>query len=179
MSTSWERWTVDRAEYPRTAWLSEPGLWAVWVYRFGAWTLEPGSRPLLKRALWSVAFGLHVLMKAVIGIEIPFTCDIGPGLRIFHQGTIVLGGGIRIGARCRLRQGVTIGVAERGGGVPVLGDDVFLGVNAVVLGPITVGDGATIAAGAVVMTDVEAGTVVGGVPAKVIRGRSMLASESD
>ncbi|MBN9179455.1 MAG: acyltransferase, partial [Microbacterium sp.] len=50
------------------------------------------------------------------------------------------------------------------------------GVNAVVLGPVTIGDGATVAAGAVVMKDVEPGTVVGGVPAKVIRGRSMAAS---
>ncbi|MBN9183609.1 MAG: serine acetyltransferase [Microbacterium sp.] len=176
MSTSWERWKADRAVYPPRAWLSEPGYWAVWVYRFGAWTLEPDGARVAKRLLWPAAFALHVFMKAFVSIEIPFTCDIGPGFRVFHQGTIVLGGGIRIGARCRLRQGVTIGVAVRGDAVPVLGDDVFLGVNAVVLGPVTIGDGATVAAGAVVMKDVEPGTVVGGVPAKVIRGRSMAAS---
>lgn len=60
------------------------------------------------------------------------------------------------------RHGVT------GTGPVVIGDRVFLGQNAVVLGGVTVGDGATVAAGAVVTKDVPAGAVVGGVPARVI-----------
>jgi serine acetyltransferase len=111
---------------------------------------------------------LSLWSRAVLGIEISHNADIGPGLRIFHQGTIVIGAGVKIGARCRLRQGVTIGVATTGGVSPHLGDDVFIGVNAVILGPITVGDGATIAAGAVVLHDVPAHAVVGGVPARIL-----------
>ena len=55
-----------------------------------------------------------------------------------------------------------------GTGSIVIGDDVFLGQNVVVLGGVRVGNGATVAAGAVVLRDVDAGTIVGGVPARVL-----------
>jgi serine O-acetyltransferase len=75
---------------------------------------------------------------------------------------------VQIGARCRLRHGVTLGIMKTGGGAPRLGDDVFIGSNAQILGPVTVGDSATIAAGAVVTRDVEPGATVAGVPATPI-----------
>lgn len=53
-----------------------------------------------------------------------------------------------------------------GTGPITIGDDVFLGQNVVVLGGVSIGDGATVAAGAVVISDVAAGAVVGGVPAR-------------
>lgn len=57
-----------------------------------------------------------------------------------------------------------------GTGPIVIGDDVFLGQNAVVLGGVSIGDGATVAAGAVVTRDVPAGSIVGGVPARPLHG---------
>jgi acetyltransferase-like isoleucine patch superfamily enzyme len=53
-----------------------------------------------------------------------------------------------------------------------IGRDVWLGANAVILGGVTIGDGAVVAAGAVVTKDVEAGAVVAGVPARVVRRRT-------
>jgi acetyltransferase-like isoleucine patch superfamily enzyme len=52
-----------------------------------------------------------------------------------------------------------------------IGRDVWIGANAVILGGVTIGDGAVVAAGAVVNRDVAAGAVVAGVPAKVVRTR--------
>lgn len=53
-----------------------------------------------------------------------------------------------------------------------IGRDVWIGANAVILGGVTIGDGAVVAAGAVVNRDVEAGAVVGGVPARLVRRRT-------
>jgi serine acetyltransferase len=53
-----------------------------------------------------------------------------------------------------------------------IGRDVWIGANAVILGGVTIGDGAVVAAGAVVTKDVEAGAIVAGVPARVIRRRA-------
>ena len=52
-----------------------------------------------------------------------------------------------------------------------IGRDVWIGANAVILGGVTIGDGAVVAAGAVVTKDVEAGAIVAGVPAKVVKRR--------
>lgn len=85
------------------------------------------------------------------------------GLGIVIHDRAVLGDDVRVGA------GVVIGGRSKLHGVPVIGDRVVLGAGAKVLGPITIGDEAVIGANAVVVTDVEARTVVGGVPARVLR----------
>lgn len=90
---------------------------------------------------------------------------VGPGFSIAHSGLLVVHPDARIGARCRIHQGVTIGAAN--GGAPVIGDDVFIGPNALVLGGVTIGDGAFIYPSAVVTTDVPAGHAAAGIPAAV------------
>jgi serine acetyltransferase len=169
MPTDWE---TDRALYPsgRGAWISDPSLWAVATYRLGRWAQTNGGvRAKVARRLHRY---LHLLMKITVGIELPLGAEIGPGFRIYHQGAITLNSGVKVGARCRMRQGVTIGVRERGGAMPVLGDDVFIGAFAQILGAVKIGDGATIGAGAVVLSDVPAGTTAVGVPAKILGAKT-------
>lgn len=90
------------------------------------------------------------------------TPNIGGGLYIQHGFSTMIAAKT-IGENCWINQQVTIGYT--GNGCPVIGDNVMITCGAKVLGNITVGNGAIIGANAVVVKDVEAGAVVGGVPA--------------
>lgn len=103
-----------------------------------------------------------------LGFDVGRHC-IGPGFSIAHSGLLVVHPDARIGARCRIHQGVTIGAGR--GGAPVIGDDVFIGPNAIVLGGVSIGDNAFIYPSAVVTCDVPAGHAAAGVPATVRPGK--------
>lgn len=93
--------------------------------------------------------------------------EIGPGLFVAHGWGTSLNAE-RIGARCYVHQGVTIGWDYKGERGPIIGDDVFIGAGAAVLGAVTVGDRARIGANAVVLADVPAGATAVGVPARIL-----------
>lgn len=93
----------------------------------------------------------------------------GPGLSIAHYGSIVVNSRARIGKFCRIHSATNIGVAN--GGVPTLGDYVYIGPGAVIYGDITIGDGAVIGANSVVNKSVPPGVTVAGAPAQIIAHR--------
>ena len=95
---------------------------------------------------------------------------VAPGLYINHPGGIVVHSEATIGRHCNISQDVTLGEANRGRnkGFPVVGDGVYLGPGAKVVGHVHVGDDVAVGANAVVTRDVPAGSVVVGIPAKVI-----------
>lgn len=106
------------------------------------------------------------LWKAVGGLDLAGS-DIGPGLFVSHgQGTVL--SAERIGRNCFVHQGVTVGWDYRGERLPVIGDGVFIGAGAKILGAVTVGDCARIGANAVVICDVPAGATAVGAPARVL-----------
>lgn len=120
---------------------------------------------------------LYVLTRILLtrleykyGITISPTTRIGGGLYIGHFGGIVVHPQVVIGENCNLSQGVTIGQSSRGAhaGYPTIGDRVFFGPNAIVIGSITIGANVAIGAGCVVTRDVPDCAVVVGVPGKVI-----------
>lgn len=135
------------------------------------------------RALFSELFGKPV--DETFACFPPFYTDCGKnitigknvfinaGCKFQDQGGITIGDGSLIGHNVVL---VTLNhsllASKRANLIPApirIGKNVWIGANAVVLPGVTIGDGAVIAAGAVVTKNVEADTVVGGVPAKVIR----------
>lgn len=168
MSTAAVRWREDRARYGPRAWWREQSLWSVAILRLGQWADErPGS---LGRRLFSPFYWpLYRAVETVTGIGLSKGVDVGGGLRIHHFGGIFVADGVRIGARCTMRQGVTLGERTDGGPLPVLGDDVELGAGAQVLGGVSVGDGAGVGALSLVLDDVAAGATVVGIPARAVR----------
>lgn len=107
------------------------------------------------------------------------TLTVGDDTYVGHRAHLHSIDPVTIGRGCVLADNVMVSTSDHdrrdrhrvhGTGPIHIGDDVFLGQNVVVLGGVTIGDGATVAAGAVVIEDVPAGAVVGGVPARVIGG---------
>jgi serine O-acetyltransferase len=95
--------------------------------------------------------------------------EFGPGLVLVHSLGVVINGQVVGGANLAIDHQVTIGAERRL--APRLGDDVFLGAGAKVVGPVHVGDGARVGANAVVVNDVPPHSTVVGVPARVVRQR--------
>jgi serine O-acetyltransferase len=113
---------------------------------------------------------LFKLSQVRFGISLPDETDIGPGFYIGHCGGIVINPRAIIGKNFNLSQGVTIGQTNRGErkGTPVIGDNVYVGPGAKIIGRIAIGDGAAIGANAVVTKDIPPNGVAIGIPAKVI-----------
>jgi serine O-acetyltransferase len=102
-------------------------------------------------------------LKYKYGFDISYRTKIGKGLYIGHFGGIVIHGDAAIGDHCNLSQGMTIGVLNRGklAGIPKIGDRVFIGPGAVIVGGITIGNDALIGSNSVVNFHVpDSGVVV-------------------
>lgn len=104
------------------------------------------------------------------GFQIPHTCRIGKGLFLGHFGNIVINQGVEVGANCNIAQGVTLGYVSRGSkkGCPVIGDRVWIGANAVVVGKIRIGNDVLIAPLSFVNMDIPDNAVVSGNPATIV-----------
>lgn len=114
---------------------------------------------------------LKQVNHAITGADIAWSARIGPGLVLWHPTGVVIGPRVVVGRDARVQQGITLGAARsRTGkdGDPVLGDGVYVGAGARVLGPVRVGDRARIGANAVVLTDVPDDASAVGVPARII-----------
>lgn len=99
--------------------------------------------------------------------------EFGPGFVLIHSLGVVINGAVRGGRDVKIEHQVTIGAERRQS--PVIGDDVFIGAGAKVIGGVGVGDGARIGANAVVVHDVPAHATVVGIPARVVRERANVA----
>lgn len=126
-------------------------------------------------ALWlqgqrQTALLLQSRMSAVLDIDIHPAARIGDGIMLDHATGIVIGETAVVGNDVSIMQSVTLGGTgkESGDRHPKIGKGVLISVGAIILGNITVGDGAQIAAGSVVLEAVPPHTVVAGVPAKIV-----------
>jgi serine O-acetyltransferase len=143
----------------------EFGTLAVIVYRFGRWTYAL-KIPVLRQLMIGIYLVVSTLCMALTGIHLQRESEIGPGL-VIHNFSCIFVLAKRIGHSCTLNQGVTVG-SIRGTGWPTLGNNVYLGAGAKVMGGVTVGDNVVISANSFVAADVPHNCTVMGVPARII-----------
>jgi serine O-acetyltransferase len=141
----------------------------VLTLRFCQWS---GNR---RSPLLFVARLFHRWAQAKAGMDLPSVLRAGPGLLFVHGWGIVVNRDVRIGSNVTLFNGVVIGRKDtisssgRETQYPVIGDDVWIGPHAIIIGGVRVGDGAVIGAGSVVTKDVPAHCSVVGNPARILR----------
>lgn len=109
----------------------------------------------------------HRFWSTITGADIPLGCRLGGGLLLPHPNGVVIHPDAEVGPNCLIFQQVTLG--EFRGKVPCLGGHVDVGAGAKILGGVVVGDDVLIGANAVVLCDVPAGATAVGVPARVVR----------
>ena len=140
-----------------------PGMHAIWIHR-------------LSGALWGMGWKWLARLVSnfgrwLTGIEIHPGAKIGRRVCIDHGNGIVIGETTEVGDDVMIYQGVTLGGTGKDLGKrhPTIENGVMIGSGAKVLGPITIGRNAKVAAGAVVVKDVEPNCTVVGVPGEVVR----------
>lgn len=143
------------------------GFWTLFWHRFGNWRMSL-PRPVRPPVTLLYRF-MFKACEILCGIKLSYNVPVGRRVKLEHFGGMILGAR-SIGSDVILRQNTTLGIAsiQDLNAKPVIGNGVQVGAGAVIVGDITVGEGAIVGANAVVTRDVEPGTIVGGVPARVI-----------
>ena len=147
----------------------EPSIWVTILYRLTR-ILFLINIPIFKYLMRIAGFFIYKFTEIVFGVSIPPGTNIGPGLYIGHTGSIRINYDVIAGKNLNIGLGVIIGHAGFGRkGVPVLGDNVFVGTGAKVLGNIKIGNNVRIGANAFVVKDVPDNATAVGVPARIIK----------
>jgi serine O-acetyltransferase len=159
----------DRDPAARTALevtLAYPGLHAIWMYRAAHWLWE--------QRLYLLARLLSELARWITGIEIHPGATIGRRFFIDHGMGVVIGETAEIGDDVLIYQGVTLGGTslKKEKRHPTIEDHVMISAGAAVIGPVRIGRGSRIGAGAVVISSAPPYSTIVGIPGKVIEGES-------
>ena len=156
--------------------LTNQGLWALFVYRISNGIYNSKLPKFFKKVLLVFAVICQKWIEILTGISLPYTAKIGAGFYIGHFGGIIVNPLAIIGTNCNISQGVTIGISGRDKkrGVPIIGNNVYMGANAVVVGRIHVSDNCVIAANSLVVDSIEANKTVLGVPAVVVNNNTSI-----
>jgi putative colanic acid biosynthesis acetyltransferase WcaB len=122
----------------------------------------------------------RIVVEWFLCVEIPFRTKIGKSIKLYHGQGLVLNNNVIIGDNCILRHSTTIGTSRMAKdgtfcGCPVIGNNVDIGANVVIIGPIVIGNNVTIGAGSVVVKSIEANSTVVGNPARIIAKSTIIA----
>ena len=153
--------------------LCYPGLHAIWLHRI--------AHSFYHRGWYTTARLISHVNRSLTGIEIHPGAKIGRRLFIDHGMGVVIGETSEIGDDCLIYKGVVLGgtTLEKKKRHPTLGNRVIVGSNSTVLGAITIGDGARIGSGSVVVKSVPAGATIVGVPGRIVESLTPEKEELD
>lgn len=147
----------------------DPAVWAISIYRLGNWLYTEKPFILLRIPLKIVYFFAYMFSELVMEMCLDPQAMIGGGLFIAHIGGIHINPQAIIGSNCDIAHRVTIGASAMGRqGSPTIGNNVYIGTGAALVGKIKIGNGAKIAANTLVITNVPDGATVMGVPGRIV-----------
>lgn len=112
-----------------------------------------------------------ILVQWILGCDISDNTAIGGGFSIYHGQGLIIHSDVEIGQYVTLRHNTTIGNSKRNSRCPIIGDNVDIGANSVIIGNVLIGDHSIIGAGSVVVKDVPPYSTVAGNPAKIINSK--------
>ena len=146
------------------AFFSLPGFKYTYFLRKFTYSIEKKSK---------LRFYYHWRLRRYVykyGFEISPLCKIGKGFYIGHFGHIIINANAQLGCNVNISPGVIIGRTFRGKkkGIPIIGNNVYIGPNAIIVGNIHIGNNALIAPGSYVNFDVPENAVVLGNPGKIV-----------
>lgn len=147
-----------------------PATWAIIQYRLSRIVLCYFRVPVLQHLLRVYFFITGRLVNILTGIEISSRAVIGGGMYLPHLGTIIIAHQTVIGEYAVIHQEVTFGNAAKEGKMvfPVLGDRVYVGAGAKIIGNVKVGNDVMIGCNAVVVKDIPNHATAVGMPARVV-----------
>jgi len=164
-----EDWIVHGRDW------TKPGFRALATHRVGNWVrsdwlIKRRSR-IIGKVLWFFYIALYRYIRNHYGIEVYYATKIGRRVVFGHQSGIVIHHNAEIGDDCLIRQNVTIGAVTdaRGHEAPKLGNRVQVGVGAVIVGKVVIGDDVIIGPNVTVMTNIPSGTTVCAPSPRLIR----------
>ncbi|MFJ5759269.1 serine acetyltransferase [Neobacillus sp. NPDC093182] len=126
----------------------------------------------IKLKLPAISKGLDLIYRIVFSCDIPSSVVIGKGCKFAHSGLgCIFHPRVHMGENCKIFQNTTIGT-QNGYGPPILGNNVYVGTGACILGDIKIGNNVKIGAHAVVLVDVPDNCTVLGIPGEIFKENS-------
>ncbi len=144
------------------------GFWVLFVHRFGNWRFDVKTR-VFRLPLNALYRLMYDFVRFFFGIRLCCTTTVGRRVMLLHHGGMYLGAR-RIGNDVLLKHNTTLGYKIGGDdGLPVIEDNVEVGVGAVILGGVTIGHDSFVAANSLVLKDVPPDSIAMGVPARAFK----------
>jgi serine O-acetyltransferase len=149
-----------KAKFKMLQVLVKPGTYPVLCFRYGTWARSLRI-PVLRHILVTIGIFFRFFIELITGVVITPGAQIGPGF-VVHTWFGVFVGPVKIGRNCIVQHGVVIGWNTK-----EVGDNVFFGPGAKVMGTAKIGNDVVVVANSLVMTDVPDNTTIIGVPARI------------